>query len=354
LRSLLLLGLVACSGGRVPERPHTEAPTFAPRPGGLVPLEPGTRDPKLLSAGACRTCHQAEHALWSKSRHAAAWTNGTFQREYKDVPRDWCIHCHAPLVPQTAEAKRGGGPLASEGVGCATCHVREGRLVSRRKKPGSPHDTLASARFGSADFCAGCHEFGFPVIDRQGVVTALTEHPMQATVSQFRAGPFAGAPDGCHTCHLPHAYPGAHDLGMLRGALSFQVCRDGDDAVLSLENVGAGHNVPTGDVHRHINVRAWRSTAPERLFEAFVGRRFELLESGGKKTVWDSTIAPRHKKEWRVALAALGGEPEEPVSFEVRYVYTAEENPPRHRHPGEPTSRVIAEQRTAELAPCTR
>lgn len=317
----------------------------------MRPIDPGTSDPALLSAGACRECHAREHAAWTTSRHAAAWTNGIFQREYKDTPRDWCIHCHAPLATQTAEAKQGGSAHADEGVGCAACHVRGGKIVAREKKPGSPHQTAISPGFGGADFCAGCHEFGFPVIDRQGVVVALTAHPMQETVTQFRRGPYATSEDACHTCHLPHSYPGAHDPGMVRGALAFSACREGDDALLTLENAGAGHHVPTGDVHRHINVRAWRSGAPEKLFEAYVGRRFELAEDGGKRTVWDSTIAPRQKKTWRVGLATLG-DSEEPVNLEVRYVYTADENPRRQRDPGEPTSFVVFERREAELAPC--
>jgi hypothetical protein len=352
LRYLAAVVLAACALPPGAPRPP-EAPTFAPAAGGLAPVEPGTRDPALLSASGCKPCHEAEHRAWSGSRHAAAWTNGIFQREYRDRPRDWCIHCHAPLAPQTAQAKLGGGPLADEGVGCATCHVRDGRIVARVRKPGSPHDARVSPRFGSADFCGGCHEFGFPIIDRHGVVTALTEHPMQATIRQFKAGPFARSADGCHTCHLPHAHPGAHDPGMLRGALSFSVCRDGDAAVMSLANTGAGHNVPTGDVHRHINVRAWRSSAPERLFEAYVGRRFAIVEGGGKETTWDSTIPPGKRRTWRVPLADLGPA-EEPVSFEVRYVYTADEHPPPVRDPGEPTSTVIFEQRTEELSPCSR
>jgi len=339
---LALVVLVAACGARAPEPPRSG--------GGLRPIDPGTRDPALLSAGACKACHAREHATWSTSRHAAAWTNGLFQREYRDTPRDWCIHCHAPLEPQTLQAKQGGGALADEGVGCAACHVRGGRIVARERKPGSPHDAVVSPGFGGADFCGACHEFGFPVIDRSGVVVALTEHPMQATLSQFKRGPYAGSEDGCHTCHLVHAHPGAHDPGMLRGALKLTACRDEDAAVIALANVGAGHAVPTGDVHRHINVRAWRSSAPERLFEAYVGRRFALAEGGGKRTTWDSTIAPEQTRTWRVPLASLG-EADEPVNVEVRYVYTADENPPRARHPGEPTSFVIFESRG--LAPCS-
>jgi len=73
-----------------------------------------------------------------------------------------------------------------------------------------------------------------------------------------------------------HGYPGGHDVGMLATGVRFSACRVGAGAVVRLENAGAGHNVPTGDVHRHLVARAWRSSAPERLHEIFVGRRAPL------------------------------------------------------------------------------
>ncbi len=349
---LVLLLLLGCGAA-------TPAPDVRERaPGGLEPIDPGTTSAELLSAAACARCHEAEHAEWKTSRHALAWTNGIFQREYRDEPRQWCVNCHAPTAPQVAEARtHGGGPLADEGVGCAACHVRGGRIVAAARAASSPHDTLVRPGFGGADTCAGCHEFGFPVIDDDGEVRALTAHPMQATVTQFRRGPFADARDGCLTCHgggtSGHAFPGAHDPGMLERALRFDVCRDGVAVVMSIENHGAGHNVPTGDVHRHINVRAWRSSAPERLHEIFLGRRFTPLPGGGKETTWDSTLAPGATQRHRVEASALGGDG--PIRFEVRYVYTVDENPRPHRDPGEPVSRVIAERSATleELPTCT-
>jgi hypothetical protein len=126
---------------------------------------------------------------------------------------------------------------------------------------------------------------------------------------------------------------------MLRRALEVEVCRDGGDVVLGLKNRGAGHRVPTGDVHRHAVLRAWRSAAPERLYEIFVGRRFAPAADGGKDVIWDSTLAPGERRRWRVADAALGDDG--PVRWELRYVYTIDENP--RRDPGEPTVTPVAE-----------
>ena len=139
---------------------------------------------------------------------------------------------------------------------------------------------------------------------------------------------------------------------MLNAAVAFDVCREGEAVVMTLTNKGAGHHVPTGDVHRHINVRAWRSATPELLYEAYVGRRFTPLAGGGKETTWDSTIAPGASQRYRVEAASLGAEG--PIRFDVRYVYTVDENPREGRDPGERVSQVVAERsaRFEELTPC--
>ena len=350
MRALLaVVALAACAGeSRPPPQPAAaEPPVWRVRgPGGLEPIEPGTRDPALLRASACASCHPAEHAEWASSRHAAAWTNGIFQREYRDVPRRWCVHCHAPLTPQVAEVAGGHpGDLAGEGISCAVCHVRGGKLVARRRGATSPHDTVVRDDFGSAAFCADCHQFPFPRFGAGLEPVGLSAHPMQDTVAQVARGPFAGS-HACLACHdspASHAFRGAHDAGMREGALRHAACRDGDDLVLAIRNVGAGHNVPTGDVHRHLVARVWRASAPESLFEIFIGRRFEPDDHGGKRTTWDSTIPPQTTRRYRTPLAGLAGDPAEAVSFELRYVFTADEIPRRTRDPGEPTSQVIAE-----------
>lgn len=43
---------------------------------------------------------------------------------------------------------------------------------------------------------------------------------------------------------------------MLKKALAIRVSASGEMTELSIENVGAGHNVPTGDIYRHIVIEA--------------------------------------------------------------------------------------------------
>ncbi|HLL22648.1 MAG TPA: multiheme c-type cytochrome, partial [Kofleriaceae bacterium] len=319
-------------------------------PGGTRAIDPGVpADSELLDARGCATCHAEIAREWSQSRHALAWTNGIFQREYSARPQPWCINCHAPLTTQQQALD---GARAAQGVDCATCHVRGGRLVSARRSNRSPHGTIADASFGTPAFCADCHQFTFPVLDETGRATAMTAHPMQTTVSSFAAGPFAHERDGCMTCHgspRGHAFPGAHDRGMREAALELSWCRAGDALVVDVKNVAAGHTVPTGDIHRHLYLRVWRASAPEAMFQAFFGRRFEPADGGGKHTVWDSTIAPGETKSFDVGLAALAGEPGEPVNIELVYVFIESEFP---RTSSEPSTASIRRERVETLPSC--
>jgi hypothetical protein len=316
---------------------------------GLAPIADATTPAKWRSEKTCATCHPAQAAEWSHSRHAVAWTNAIFQREYRQQPLTWCVHCHAPLASQFAEVQRGGGPLADEGVTCAVCHVRGGQILARQKHPTSPHQTQVLADFGSASFCAGCHQFNFPLFGADGQVKGYSAFPMQNTVAQFARGPHRDK--RCGDCHARspsgHTFPGAHDANMLRTALKYSLCRQGGAVRVTLHNAGAGHNVPTGDVHRHILVRLWRSSSPERLYEYSLTRRYEPVAGGGKRTVLDTTLPAGATRTLSVPLVQLGpaAAADEPLSFELRYVYTIDEFPFRGHELQEPTYESFASAR---------
>src|SRR6185436_17391381 len=195
---------VAPSAGVAPAVAREEAPAWRVRPpGGTQPIDPGlpaspglpahsgppASADALLDARGCASCHAAITDEWSRSRHALAWTSSIFQTEYTLQPQAWCVNCHAPLTTQQADLS---GPRAAQGVDCATCHVRAGKLVARARRDGSPHETIGDPTFGSPAFCADCHEFTFPVLSPEtGAALRMTAHPMQNTVASFRAGPYA-------------------------------------------------------------------------------------------------------------------------------------------------------------------
>jgi hypothetical protein len=334
--ALAALALASCS--------RAERPAPAPE---LAVARPGAS----MEPASCAGCHPAEHAEWSTSRHAAAWVDPIFQAEFARGRPAWCVGCHAPLAPDPL-AVDDTDAKASQGVGCAACHLRDGRMVSLHAAPGSPHDTAIDPAFGTTALCARCHEFSFPILGARGQLERYTDEPMQATVSQFLQSGLAGAMD-CADCHAAtgagHAFPGSHDPAMVASALEISLCHAalGGELVVELTNRGAGHNVPTGGVHRHMVLRAWRSTSPEQLWEAYLGRRFRALPGGGKETVLDTTLAPDERRRFRIPRDRLGpgDEPtEEPINVELRYVYALDEHTPRD---GAVISRVIWHQRTS-------
>jgi hypothetical protein len=94
-----------------------------------------------------------------------------------------------------------------------------------------------------------------------------------------------------------------------------------------------------------MNLRAWRSSAPEALFEVFFGRRFAPAPGGGKTTTWDSRLAPGQTARHAIAIDELGGDRGEPINLDLTYVYIADEFPrPRHA-PSEPGAISIVRRR---------
>jgi hypothetical protein len=351
ITALLALALAACSRADRPAR--DAAPAREPAPVGATAAVRASDDP-----AACASCHPAEHAEWRASRHAAAWVDPIFQFEFAHGRPAWCVGCHAPLAPDPL-AVDDADPRASQGVGCAGCHLRDGRMVSLRAAPGSPHDTAVDPDFATIALCARCHEFAFPILGERGQLERYTAEPMQATVSQFLRSGLADAM-ACSDCHgsaAGHAFPGSHDPDMVRSALDVSICADaghtdGNQPALAIEldNQGAGHNVPSGGVHRHMVLRAWRSSAPQRLWQAYLGRRFEPLPEGGKRTTSDTTLAPGERRRFRVPLRALGPG-DEPVNVELRYVYALDEHAELD---GAVVSRVIWHERASRdrTPPC--
>jgi hypothetical protein len=199
-------------------------------------------------------------------------------------------------------------------------------MVSARRATNSPHATVIDAQFGSPAFCASCHQFNFPVLGERGRLVRYTSEPMQATVEEWRASDAAA---DCMDCHgnspAGHAFRGSHDPARVASAVAVELCRSRGAVEVAVTNRGAGHNVPSGGVHRRMVVRAWRSTAPDRFGEYILGRRFRPLDGGGKKTISDTTIAPGALRTARFTLAKLGGAAREAVNVELRYIYALDE-----------------------------
>jgi hypothetical protein len=103
-------------------------------------------------------------------------------------------------------------------------------------------------------------------------------------VSEWAESRHAGTT--CQGCHLParegrhaHHFPGGLDAALLRDAIAVEAARaqaeEGITRVhLTIAADGAGHAVPTGDIFRRLEVKAWPEGRPREAESVMLARRF--------------------------------------------------------------------------------
>lgn len=278
-------------------------------------VEPLT-EAELRDPASCVSCHPAHVEQWQGSMHAYAAEDPVFramnargQRETDGELGDFCVQCHAPVALSLGLTEDGTNldevPAHLRGVTCIFCHRLDEVTGSHNAQVSTstgntllggifdPIDTPAHAsagsllhdrdEVGSAAACGACHD----------VVTPAGVH-LEQTYLQWSETVFAVPEDGlqqtCGSCHLPgsdgpvaeggpvrrvhnHAMPGVDvhwEPGPLRDAeierveealyhtvlLTLEVFDygAGTGLVVSLDNVAAGHDFPSGAAHDR---RAW-------------------------------------------------------------------------------------------------
>jgi hypothetical protein len=170
--------------------------------------------------------------------------------------------------------------------------------------------------------CASCHQFNFPVLGDGGELDHYTALPMQNTVAEHRQSQSRLACTGCHMKD-GHRFLGSHDRDTLRRSLDISLCRQSGTVTLTLENRGAAHNVPSGGVHRHVAITAWRSSSPAGSWTTRLGRTFGPDANGSKKLLSDTTLAPGRARRFQIAAARFGGRRDEPINVRFEFVFQA-------------------------------
>ncbi len=246
-----------------------------------------------LRAETCGECHPVFYDESRTSMHSRAWTDPYFQADWGfDGSQQICKNCHIPLDRQQDQRVLGfrdvdkwdpilapnpdfDPELQHQGVTCAACHLREGRIVGVY---GTTSDAHPVARIASAnEICVRCHQvegerwdtfFRFPPCGTVAEIRTGAGGPAPRTGD---VGPVDPATLGCVDCHMPaverplveegeprlarqHLWCGGHDPEMVRKALDiyFERSPDGPGRYrLILTNVGAAHYVPTGTPDRH-------------------------------------------------------------------------------------------------------
>ncbi len=214
-------------------------PTQGPPLAQLAPAEAS------LSARQCGRCHAKQVREWQPSLHAAAASPGFAAQVAHGLGNEpeTCPRCHTPLAEQRADAE-----LASEGATCAACHVRgwvrhgpSNLSPTLLAAPGYPR--VEQAIYERADFCMPCHQLP--------ARTAVAGRPLLDTYREWLEGPYMPRGIECQSCHMPnreHTWLGIHDPATFRqGAKLTTSAHRGDRVTVlaELENIGAGHDLPT-------------------------------------------------------------------------------------------------------------
>ncbi|MFO1053525.1 MAG: multiheme c-type cytochrome [Planctomycetota bacterium] len=215
------------------------------------------QDPRFrwTSSVQCKECHQDVWDEWYGSHHQISYLNPEVAAQSQNFQNKECQACHLPQqIAVTGFAQRALPRMTryDQGVDCITCHVSgEGEVFAAHAVPSAPCKPVADTRFTSMDLCEGCHNQHF-------------------TTDQWRASAWAKKGTSCNDCHMPdverklaaggtrkgrhHGFAGAHDAAMLEKAGTFEYRVEGKELVLALTNSGAGHNFPTEERHRAVDI----------------------------------------------------------------------------------------------------
>jgi hypothetical protein len=248
-----------------------------------------------LSAESCATCHQEFHKEWQTTIHSQAWTDPYFQADWQfDDAQHSCRLCHTPLDRQQPDKVLSyrdadkwdpvlennpdfDSNLQHEGVTCAACHYRNGKILGVFGNTNAPHEVEKIE--DPNQICVRCHIvegerwdtfFRFPPCGTVAEIESTLAESGEISASSTRTL-------GCVECHMPllkrplvaggairdtrqHLWRGGHDPEMVKKALTVEFTEvvnswGNRKFRLILTNTGAAHYVPTGTPDRHLTVR---------------------------------------------------------------------------------------------------
>lgn len=262
---------------------------------------------KTLRASECGACHRDIYNDWKTTIHSQAWTDPYFQTDWRfEQSQQNCRNCHTPLDRQQENLVLGfrdkgkwdpilapnpdfDATLQHEGVTCAACHFRDGKILG----PSGPNTSAPHPvkKMGNPNkVCVRCHVvsgerwdtfFRFPPCGTVAEIrTTNAKHGGNDTAGSSVSGEVVVdklADINCVDCHMPltkqssiingkvkqvrrHLWRGGHNPEMVKKGLAITLVKtpptaEGKRSVtLTLTNVGAAHYIPTGTPDRHLSV----------------------------------------------------------------------------------------------------
>lgn len=238
-----------------------------------------------ISAKDCAVCHRGIYDEWSTSQHSMAWTDPYFRADFVfDDSKQICLNCHIPLRNQQENLVLGfkdkerlnpileANPdfdkeLQNEGVTCAVCHIKDGKIVGPFNSRSAPHEVVVDKTMVSGmKPCVRCH-----VVSGDKWDTFYGLEPC-GTVAEIQK---SGRKPNCIGCHMPevirpvvsggrarkggaHTFKGGHHKDKVKSALNVgykkNIEKSSTEFIFTLTNVGAAHYLPTGTPDRKLTL----------------------------------------------------------------------------------------------------
>lgn len=300
-----------------------------------------------LSAKACGQCHQAIYAEWSESIHGHAWTDPYYQVDsFYDGSQQICLNCHTPLVNQQKSIVIGFSDrdkfdpilapnfeydqeLRDEGVTCAVCHVRNGKIIGPYRTNKAPHSAEYDPGMSRGmKPCMRCHVVAGKRWDTFYAI------PPCGTVAEIEKG---GQEVDCIGCHMPaiarpaaagatpregrrHLFQGGHTPERVKQALRVEHKMQTDELVVTLTNTGASHYLPTGTPDRHLTLelRLLGSNGQVLAEKVYTMKRY-ILWRPFIVDIRDTRLPYGQPREFRFPVIKGGSDTRAVVDVTVRY-----------------------------------
>lgn len=249
-----------------------------------VPPGRAARNPiPFTRSSECKECHPDVYAEWHGSHHRMAYTNPEVQKlstGFQGSGVD-CLPCHLPRP--MFETGFGIRPLErltrrEDGVDCFTCHYYE-----------KGNQMLTGGPLGAAALDAPCQPAETPSM--RSLQLCAPCHNQHKVHEEWRQSRYAVKGDGyqdCNDCHMPrvdressaggfrrgrsHSFPGAHDKTILQSAATVASSLSDGTLHVSVANTGTGHNLPSDERHRAVDLHVLVDTGDGRLHDVRIDR----------------------------------------------------------------------------------
>jgi hypothetical protein len=264
-----------------------------------------------------------------------------FQAELKKESSPFlCINCHIPLQNQQEFIVSGlvGGDiyqpvktknpnfdrkLQQEGINCASCHVREGKIIGTIGSTLAPHPVKKDPKFLNETLCIGCH-------NANAVVTPTLACTFE-TGDEWKAGPYFPEKN-CISCHMEnvkrplvagyeprdshrHWFAGSgipKRVGIEAKGLDGMAfypskippkIKKGEEVnyTLKLKNEFAGHRLPSGDPERfYLIIMELKNTKGEIVARdsSRIGEQWQWYPEAKKLS--DNNMNPKEERTYSV------------------------------------------------------